>query len=90
MSNMPNDLLKQKVPFQSIEKDFNELWPELSEEEALLFCWNCTAFPVGDNVRSQLEYYLEKCGKDLQAMLNLADKELHEIMKDVERGPIKK
>lgn len=62
---------------------FDELWPELPNDERMLFLWSCTAFPAGNNTRERLVYYLDKCGKDLQAILTLSDRELTEEMREV-------
>lgn len=59
---------------------FDELWPELGDEDKMAFLWNCTAFPVGNNTREQLVHYLEKCGKDLPAIMRLSDQEMTAAM----------
>lgn len=55
---------------------FDELWPELSDDERMVFLWNCTAFPAGNNTRERLEHYIAKCGKDINAVLAQADADL--------------
>lgn len=63
---------------QNCVNDFDELWPELNDGERESFMWCCTAFPVGNNTRERLVYLIGKCGKDLAACLQYADKELLE------------
>jgi hypothetical protein len=66
---------------QKCVEAFEELWPELSNEDRMQFLCNCTAFPIGDNTRERLEYFIDKCGKDLAAILKFNDKEIDSILR---------
>lgn len=65
---------------------FDELWPELSEEDRMYFLWNCTAFPIGNNTRERLEHFLAACGKDFQAILDLNDEEFQEVLAEAAKS----
>lgn len=69
--------------WQSIEEAFTDLWPELTDEERDEFLWACTAFPVGDNARERLEYFITKCGKDLDAVFRLNEIEFNAAFAEV-------
>jgi hypothetical protein len=64
---------------------FEELWPELTEEQRMHFLWNCTAFPVGDNTRERLEHLLGRCGKDFVAVLALSAAEYEAEVRSIAR-----
>lgn len=63
---------------QQCVDDFEELWPELSNDDRREFLWTCTAFPVGNNTRERLVLLIDRCGKDFAAVLAENDREFWE------------
>jgi len=61
---------------------FEELWPELGDEERMTFLWTCTAFPAGDNTRERLVDLVGRCGKDFAAVLRENEREFNEATRE--------